>query len=183
MSFHLWTNAEELRGWAGGNLLLLGNSIFFMYLIMGNLLLIISYPEFLEANRMIRVIPFIMAMVYNTYWYIGVIATIFKIKNTTDGTVWETNEELIFAYLLWIGTPGGIVATIYMYLMVTKTDDLAIGYSDRDGNRDGRRGDRGNDDSDDENDDDDRNDRRNDESDSDEDSVPVSEDNDDVVDV
>ena len=106
--------------------MLLANSAFFFYLSFANLLLVIEYPELLEAVKWVRVIPFAMSVIYNTYWYIGVVATIWKIRNTSDGTLWETNEELVFAYLLWIGTPGGIVATFYMYLMLTKTDDLVI---------------------------------------------------------
>ena len=44
---HLWTNAEKLHGWANGNLLLLANSAFIVFLSFFNMGLIIEYPELL----------------------------------------------------------------------------------------------------------------------------------------
>ena len=69
-----------------------------------------------------------MAVLFTVYWLVGMWAEM--IKYVIGGSVIDTAEEIIVAYVLWINFPTAFVAISYIYLELFSTNDFVGSYEE-----------------------------------------------------
>ena len=115
MMIHLWTNGEQMGGWARGNLFLLMNTGWFLTLFSFNMALASEYPSFLDLPSWKRKVPYGIALITMIYFTIGLVSLSFKL--TAGETIADTMQEIIFAYILWLMLPAAVESGLYMFLV------------------------------------------------------------------
>ena len=113
---HLYTNIEQMQAWANGNFILLGGTVWFIFIGVWDMGLIMKYPEFLMMPARKRTLPFGLSIIFLSYYYTGLFAEALKLWKG-HRSFKDSVGEIIFAYMLWINTPTAIIATIYTILL------------------------------------------------------------------
>ena len=119
---HLETMIERLHGWANGNLILLANTAFLLFLSTWNMGLVIEYPELLALHSDWRTVPFTVAALFLTAWYSAFMSLFIRYRDGDKLT--DSISDVVFTYCVWITTPTAIVSSIYAILLGIKTEDL-----------------------------------------------------------
>ena len=118
---HLYTNADQLEGWANGNVMLLLGTVWFVFISVWNMGMIVDFPELLALPQWQRTVPFAFAAMFNSYYYTALFALVWKIRQ--GGNWYDTTQEILFAYVVWLNTPSALVGTSYMVQMSMKNAD------------------------------------------------------------
>ena len=111
--------------WAEGSLILIIGSVWFHFINVWNMAIVMKYPGFMEMESWKRTMPFGMSLMFNLYYYAGVIA--WFVKLWTMDTNQDSVEEIVFGFIIWLSTPTAFVSTAYMinlWYYGSLTDDM-----------------------------------------------------------
>ena len=98
--------------WAEGSFILILGSVWFHFINVWNMAVVMKYPGFMEMESWKRSLPFGLSLMFNVYYYAGVLA--WYIKLWTMDTRQDSVEEIIFGFIIWLSTPTALVSTAYM---------------------------------------------------------------------
>ena len=108
-------------------MLLLG-TVWYIFISIWDIGMILNLTFFYALKGWARTVPWVVAFVHATYFYIGLG---FEIVKLFQGETWkDTVQEIFFAYVLWLNTPTAIIELIYIVSLPLKTRDLGISHDD-----------------------------------------------------
>ena len=110
-AWHMYQYGDFMYMWAEGSFILITGSLWFHFITVWNMAIVMKYPGFMEMDSLYRFLPFAMALMFNLYYYAGVIA--WFVKLWTMDTRQDSVEEIIFGFIIWLSTPTAFVSTAY----------------------------------------------------------------------
>ena len=107
---HLYIMAAPLEGWAGGNVLLAGNTVMTLIQYGASMAMAYDSDPYYQLDKRVRTTAFILALISFVGWAATGFSEIYRARNIDGDTIWDTNYEIMMNYMIVMDIPEAFLS-------------------------------------------------------------------------